>query len=78
MPDNAQLEAVFQETGIDTITCSAGEIVMFDSNCLHASTENLSPQGRRNLFIVFNARTNRLQDVPYAAGRPRPNHLARR
>lgn len=58
------------------LTCEAGDVIMFDSNCMHASAENPSPLGRRNLFIVYNAVRNRLHEKPYAAARPRPRFLA--
>lgn len=77
-PDDADVTDLYRRYGIDVLTCRAGDIVMFDSNCLHASAENLSPLGRRNVFIVYNAVSNRLRDRPYAAPEPRPSHLARR
>jgi ectoine hydroxylase len=51
--------------------------VVFDSNTLHASADNLSPHPRCNLFFVYNSVENRLRE-PYAADQPRPDWLAAR
>jgi hypothetical protein len=37
------------------------KVLFFDSNLLHASSGNRSPFPRRNLFVAFNAWSNRLQ-----------------
>ncbi|WP_277451505.1 ectoine hydroxylase [Janibacter sp. DB-40] len=74
-PDEDDVSTLAEEHGIDMITGSAGSALYFDSNCLHASAGNISPDPRNNLFVVFNARSNALQ-APFAAARHRPEHLA--
>ena len=76
-PDEEDVAALSDEHGIDLITGGAGSALYFDSNCMHASAGNISPDPRSNLFVVFNAVSNRLQR-PFAAARPRPDHLAHR
>ncbi len=53
----------------------AGTVVLFDSNTMHSSTENLSPYPRHNVFLVFNSVENRLV-APYGGTAPRPDFLA--
>lgn len=76
-PDEDDVAALSGEHGIDLITGGAGSALYFDSNCMHASAGNISPDPRSNLFVVFNAVSNRLQE-PFAASGPRPGHLAHR
>jgi ectoine hydroxylase len=58
-------------------TGPAGSVVVFDCNTLHASYNNLSPESRTSLFVVYNARSNALQ-APFAARRCRPEFVAHR
>ncbi len=76
-PDEGDVAALSEEHGIDLITGGAGSALYFDSNCMHASAGNISPDPRSNLFVVFNAVSNRL-GRPFAAAAPRPDHLAHR
>ncbi len=76
-PDEEDVATLADEHGIDLITGPAGSALYFDSNCMHASAGNISPDPRSNLFVVFNARSNAL-GAPFAASRPRPDHLAHR
>lgn len=76
-PDEEDVADLSDEHGIDLITGGAGSALYFDSNCMHASAGNISPDPRSNLFVVFNAVSNRLQQ-PFAASAPRPDHLAHR
>jgi ectoine hydroxylase len=76
-PDEKHVASLADEMGIDTVTGPAGSALYFDSNCLHASSGNITPFPRSNLFVVFNSRSNRLRD-PYGAATPRPDYLANR
>lgn len=76
-PDEADVTALADEFGIDLITGPAGSALYFDSNCMHASSGNITPYPRSNLFVVFNAVSNALRE-PFAAAAPRPDHLAHR
>ena len=42
------------------------QVLFFDSNLLHASSGNRSPFPRRNVFVAFNAWSNRLQEPFYS------------
>ncbi len=76
-PEENDVTTLADEFGIDTVTGPAGSALYFDSNCMHASSGNITPYPRSNLFVVFNAKSNALTE-PFAAARPRPDHLAHR
>ncbi|GAA1481664.1 ectoine hydroxylase [Gordonia sinesedis] len=76
-PEEEDVTDLADELGIDTITGPAGSALYFDSNCMHASSGNITPYPRNNLFVVFNAVSNALRE-PFAAHQPRPDHLAHR
>lgn len=60
---------------VDSLTCRVGDLVLFDSNCMHGSNANITPYNRTNLFYVFNSVENVLL-APYC-GRPhRPKYVA--
>ncbi len=52
-------------------------MVLFDSNTLHASNGNVTPDPRSNVFAVFNSVENALVE-PFEAPTRRPDFLARR
>jgi len=56
---------------IKMLTCSPGDLILFDCNLIHVSTPNLSPFDRTNLFIVYNHISNMVVD-PFSAGKHRP------
>lgn len=76
-PEEEDVTALADEHGIDMITGPAGAALYFDSNCLHASSGNITPYPRSNLFVVFNAKSNALV-APFGAEQPRPDYLAHR
>ncbi|MBD1322582.1 ectoine hydroxylase [Gordonia hankookensis] len=76
-PEEGDVTELTDDLGIDTITGPAGSALYFDSNCMHASSGNITPYPRSNLFVVFNAKSNALQE-PFGAPQPRPDHLAHR
>ena len=76
-PDEESLTSMAQRRGIRAPTGAAGSAVVFDCNTMHESSGNITPFPRTNLFIVYNAASNRLQ-APYAAKSPRPEFIAAR
>ncbi|MDL9938652.1 ectoine hydroxylase [Gordonia sp. ABSL1-1] len=76
-PEESEVTVLADTFGIDTVTGPAGSALYFDSNCMHASSGNITPYPRSNLFVVFNAKSNALRE-PFGATRPRPNYLAHR
>ncbi|ADG80250.1 Ectoine dioxygenase OS=Tsukamurella paurometabola (strain ATCC 8368 / DSM / CCUG 35730 / CIP 100753 / JCM 10117 / KCTC 9821 / NBRC 16120 / NCIMB 702349/ NCTC 13040) OX=521096 GN=Tpau_3672 PE=3 SV=1 [Tsukamurella paurometabola] len=76
-PEESDIAAMAQQYGITQVTGGAGSALYFDCNCLHASAGNISPFPRSNLFVVFNAVSNALEE-PFAARSRRPDYLAAR
>lgn len=76
-PDPASLSTLAERHGITMITGPAGSATFFDSNCMHGSSNNITPYPRSNIFIVFNSVDNRLVE-PFAAPAPRPTFIAAR
>jgi ectoine hydroxylase len=59
------------------ITCTPGDIFIFDCNTMHRSSRNNSSTWRTNLFIVCNSIYNKLH-APYSYSLERPEHMAHR
>ncbi|MDP0398321.1 ectoine hydroxylase [Tsukamurella strandjordii] len=76
-PEESDIATLAEEYGITQVTGGAGSALYFDCNCLHASAGNISPFPRSNLFVVFNAVSNALEE-PFAAQSRRPEYLAAR
>lgn len=76
-PEEDDVTALAEEHGIDMVTGPAGSALYFDSNCMHASSGNITPFPRSNLFVVFNAKSNAIGE-PFAAEQARPDYLAHR
>ncbi|MFE3460461.1 ectoine hydroxylase [Nocardiopsis aegyptia] len=76
-PDQDSLSFLANRHGIDVLTGAAGDVTVFDSNCMHGSGGNITPYPRSNVFIVFNSVENTCTK-PFSAGRPRPEFLAAR
>ncbi len=76
VPDPNSIERL-SENGIHAALAPAGSVVIFDCNVLHGSASNISPHARSNLFLVYNALSNRCVD-PFGGQPPRPQHIANR
>ena len=77
VPDDGSLRTLYERHGIHECTGPAGSVLLFDCNLMHGSPSNISPEPRRNLFVVLNSVDNALVE-PFAAPAPRPAHLAAR
>ncbi len=77
VPELPDLEAATRDRGVITARGGPGTVILFECNTLHASSDNLSPYPRSNLFFVYNSVENRLQ-APFAAPEPRPEWVATR
>lgn len=77
IPDRTMLELLYKRHGIHTATGAAGSMILFDSNTIHGSNGNITPDPRSNVFAVFNSVENTLVD-PFAAPSPRPEFIASR
>ncbi|MDO8289842.1 MAG: ectoine hydroxylase [Parvibaculum sp.] len=77
VPDETILTELAGEHGIVAPLGDPGTVVVFDCNLMHGSNGNITPFGRSNAFIVYNAVTNRLAR-PFGATKPRPLFIASR
>ncbi|MBE0592279.1 MAG: phytanoyl-CoA dioxygenase family protein, partial [Gemmatimonadales bacterium] len=59
VPDHDSLRRLVEEGGIAAPAPRAGSVVVFDCNTMHGSNGNITPFGRSNAFVVFNAWSNR-------------------
>lgn len=78
-PDHDSLRELIegQQRGIRQMTGKAGSVVFFDGNIMHGSGSNISPYPRSNVFAVYNAVDNALEE-PFAAPQRRPGFIAER
>lgn len=76
-PDDENLFILAERHGVDVLTGDAAGATIFDCNCMHGSSGNITPFPRSNVFIVFNSVENTLVQ-PYAAPVPRPPFVASR
>jgi ectoine hydroxylase len=76
-PDENTLSQLASAKGITAPAGGAGSATFFDCNTMHGSAGNITPFPRINLFIVYNALSNRLTK-PFAAEEPRPEFVAAR
>jgi ectoine hydroxylase len=77
IPDQQSLARLADTHGIAQLTGPAGAGIFFDANCMHGSSDNITPYPRSNIFIVYSSVHNTLVK-PFAARTPRPRYLAAR
>jgi L-proline 4-hydroxylase len=68
------LAVVVRNRGIVAPKGAAGSMLLFHSNILHGSAQNMSPVNRTMVLVTYNAVRNHLRDVPS----PRPGFIASR
>jgi len=56
----------------------AGTLVLHESNIMHGSPDNITPDARTNVFFVYNSVKNLPAERPFAAPRFRPDFLGGR
>jgi len=76
-PSREMLVGLAERFGIRQVTGPAGSATIFDSNCMHGSSDNITPHPRCNVFVVFNSTENRLAR-PYRTASQRPEFIAAR
>lgn len=78
-PDDESLARLLAEAGdrIATFPASAGSVVFFDGNAMHARAPNVSPSAQATVAFAYNSVENTLRD-PFAARGPRPASVASR
>jgi ectoine hydroxylase len=56
--DKKVLVPLVSQNGYEFLTCNAGDVIFFDPQLAHASSNNISPHDRRLLLITYNAVSN--------------------
>ncbi|WP_433191754.1 ectoine hydroxylase [Nocardia sp. CA-107356] len=77
VPTHTDIASLANRYGITQFTGHAGSALLFDSNIMHGSSNNITPFPRSNIFLVFNSVENTLVE-PFAAPAPRPTYIASR
>ncbi len=77
VPSDKNLEKLVDQYGIFTATGKAGSVVIFDCNTMHGSNGNITPFPRSNIFLVYNAISNRVVE-PFSGLPARPEWIASR
>tara|TARA_R110000782_G_scaffold158433_4_gene250551 strand:- start:298 stop:1230 length:933 start_codon:yes stop_codon:yes gene_type:complete len=77
VPSDEALTELISRNGITTVTGKPGSVTIFDCNTMHGSNGNITPYPRSNVFLVYNAISNRVV-APYCQHPPRPEYIASR
>jgi ectoine hydroxylase len=77
VPVDEQVRQLADEGGIVAATGKPGSVILFDCNVLHGSGSNITPFPRSNVFFVYNALSNRVEE-PFCDLPPRPEYLCSR
>lgn len=77
VPDQASLQSLIEQNGIEAAVGQPGRIILFYCNVLHGSNSNITSTPRSNLFFVYNALSNRVGQ-PFGSTAPRPEYIAAR
>lgn len=77
VPDDQSLQNMVEAAGITPAIGQPGRVILFDCNLMHGSNGNISPSPRSNLFLVYNAISNRISR-PFGQQRERPEYIAAR
>jgi ectoine hydroxylase len=77
VPSHEHISVLAEKHGIEQFTGARGSALLFDSNIMHGSSNNITPFPRSNIFLVFNSVENTLV-APYSAPEQRPTYIAAR
>ncbi|KZM70227.1 ectoine hydroxylase [Nocardia terpenica] len=77
VPSHEHITELADRYGIAQFTGARGSALLFDSNIMHGSGNNITPFPRSNIFLVFNSVENTLSE-PYSAPARRPTYIASR
>lgn len=72
--DKRAVEKLAKKYGIESLKATAGSLLVFDANMVHASPNNISPFERTIVFITFNS----IENLPVGQGSGRPDFLVSR
>jgi ectoine hydroxylase len=72
--DKEMVAKMVEENGIVAPKGERGSVIFFHGNLIHASPNNISPQGRAVIFVTYNS----LENIPIEVEKPRPDFLSSR
>lgn len=77
VPEDELLAQLASHNGVVSAVAKPGSVIIFDSNTMHGSNSNITPDSRSNAFFVYNAISNRVVQ-PFCDQPPRPEYIATR
>ncbi|WP_036527737.1 ectoine hydroxylase [Nocardia sp. CNY236] len=77
VPTPKDVTTLAKQYGVTQFTGTAGSALLFDSNLMHGSANNITPFPRSNIFVVFNSVENTIVE-PFAAPARRPEYIGSR
>jgi ectoine hydroxylase len=77
IPSDDCLEQLAAQGGVVSVITKPGSVVVFDCNLIHGSNGNITPYPRSNIFLVYNALSNKVIK-PFCTHPPRPEHICTR
>jgi len=77
VPSDDCLQQLAEEGGVVSAITKPGSVVVFDCNLIHGSNGNITPYPRSNIFLVYNALSNKVVN-PFCVHPPRPEHICTR
>ncbi|MFQ5508215.1 MAG: ectoine hydroxylase [Leptospirillia bacterium] len=78
VPSLGALGALVNQGGIAGAYGEPGTLVLHESNIMHGSPDNITPEARTNVFFIYNSVDNVPAERPFAAPRFRPEFLGGR
>ncbi len=69
-----RVSQLVESNGIEAPKGSAGSVLFFHPDCVHGSTNNLSPFSRSMALVTYNS----VENIPVAVENPRPDFLVGR
>nr|VFK53375.1 MAG: ectoine hydroxylase [Candidatus Kentron sp. TUN]VFK55217.1 MAG: ectoine hydroxylase [Candidatus Kentron sp. TUN] len=57
--DQKEFRMIAEQNSFDCLTGRKGDVLFFDANIIHGSTDNISPFQRRQLFFTYNQISNK-------------------
>lgn len=69
-----KITQLVEESGIEAPKGEAGSVLFFHPNCVHGSSNNISPHSRKVAIITYNS----VENIPDEVDNPRPDFLVGR
>jgi ectoine hydroxylase len=77
IPSDEKLAQLQEQGGVVPAVVNPGSVIVFDCTLMHGSSENITPYLSWNIFLVYNALSNKVVE-PFCSHPPRPEYLCAR